>query len=208
MNKTIAKITENTPVQQEPESFEFTKENLKKAKTITARYPEGRQASAIMPLLDLAQRQCGGWLPEPAIVYIADYLSIPHIRAFEVVSFYTMYNTSPIGKYHIQVCGTTPCMLCGAEDIIRTCESKLGITLGETTDDGLFTLTEVECLGACVNAPMAQINDEYYTDLNNEVMEQIIKKLTQDKEVKPESQIGRQGSAPLTGPTTLTKGGA
>ena len=206
MNTHAAEKMEKKFVQDAPKSFEFDKENLKKVKTILERYPKDRKASAIMPLFDLAQRQCGGWLPEVAIEYVAEYLGLPHIRAYEVASFYTMYNTTPVGKYHIQVCGTTPCMLSGSDDIVRVCEDQLGINLGETTDDGLFTLSEVECLGVCVNAPMVQINDEYYTDLSPEIMTQLIKKLTNNQEVKPESQVGRKGSAPLTGPTTLTEG--
>ncbi len=206
MNTHAAETMEKKFVQDAPNSFEFNNENLKKVKTVLARYPKDRKASAIMPLFDLAQRQCGGWLPEVAIEYVAEYLGMPHIRAYEVASFYTMYNTTPVGKYHIQVCGTTPCMLSGSDDIVRVCEDQLGINLGETTDDGLFTLSEVECLGVCVNAPMIQVNDEYYTDLNPDIMSQLIKKLTNNQEVEPESQIGRKGSAPLTGPTTLTKG--
>lgn len=159
------------------ENFEFNKENISKAKEIIAKYPEGRQRSAILPLLDLAQRQNGGWLSQKAIEYVADLLEIAHIRALEVASFYTMFNLKPIGKYHIQVCGTTPCWLRGAEDIMKTCSKKLGIKKGETSKDKLFTLSEVECLGACVNAPMMQINDDYFEDLTSEKIEEILNKL-------------------------------
>ena len=159
------------------EKFEFTKENLKKANEIIAKYPEGRQRSAILPLLDLAQRQNNGWLSTDAIEHVADILKMPYIRALEVASFYTMFNLKPVGKYHIQVCGTTPCMLRGAEDIVKSCKSKLKIELGQTTKDGKFTLSEVECLGACVDAPIVQINDDYYENLTKESIEDLIDNL-------------------------------
>lgn len=176
------------------ENFEFSEANLKRAKEIMAKYPEGRQRSAIIPLLDIAQRQNGGWLSTKVIEYVADMLSIPAIRALEVASFYTMFYLKPVGRHHIQVCGTTPCWLRGAEDIMHACKKKLKIETGETTKDGLFTLSEVECLGACVNAPMIQINDDYYEDLTPEIMEKIIDNLASNKKVKTGSQIGRQGS--------------
>lgn len=159
------------------DTFEFNKENLDKAKKIISKYPEGRQRSAILPLLDLAQRQNGGWLSQKAIEYIADMLEIAHIRALEVASFYTMFNLKPLGKYHVQVCGTTPCWLRGADDIMKTCSKKLGIEKGQTTKDGLFTLSEVECLGACVDAPVVQINDDYFENLTSEKIEQILDNL-------------------------------
>lgn len=145
--------------------FVFTNENQKRVKEILKRYPEGRQASAILPLFELAQRQCGGWLPKEAIEAITAMLDLPLIRGYEVATFYTLFNLEPVGKYHLQVCGTTPCMLRGSEDLMRACKKKLNIECGETTEDGLFTLNEVECLGACVNAPVVQINDDYYEDL-------------------------------------------
>jgi NADH-quinone oxidoreductase subunit E len=145
----------------QPQNFFFTPENLAAAKKIIAKYPAGKQASAVLPLLDMAQRQAGGWLPRAAIAYVAELLEMPAIRAFEVASFYTMFNLEPVGKYLVQLCRTTPCWLKGGEAIALACEEKLGIKLGETTPDGLFTLKEVECLGACVNAPVMQINDDY-----------------------------------------------
>lgn len=189
---------------EQPESFEFTDENKKKAEAFVRKYPEGRQGSAVLPLLDLAQRQHDNWLPQAAIEYVADFLDIPRMRAMEVATFYTMFNLAPIGKYHIQVCGTTPCWLCGSDDVFAAIKEEIGIGKGESTDDGLFTVTEVECLGACANAPMFQINDDYYEDLDKENTKAILRALKDGKEPKPGSQIGRQTSAPEGGPTTLT----
>jgi NADH-quinone oxidoreductase subunit E len=163
------------------EVFIFNKESLKKAKEIIAKYPKGRQKSAMLPLLDLAQRQNDGWLSTAAIEYVANYISEPFMRAYEVATFYTMYNLKPVGKYHIQVCGTTPCWLRGATDIMSTCEKHAKTKCGETSKDGMFTISEVECLGACVNAPMVQINDDYYEDLDTDKMGKIIKDLRENK---------------------------
>jgi len=163
------------------EQFVFNKENLKKAKEIIAKYPEGRQKSGMLPLLDMAQRQNGGWLSVPAIEYVANYISEPYMRAYEVASFYTMYNLKPVGKYHIQVCGTTPCWLRGAGDIMESCEKLTKTKCGETSKDGLFTISEVECLGACVNAPIVQINDDYYEDLDSKKLGSLIKELKATK---------------------------
>jgi NADH-quinone oxidoreductase subunit E len=160
------------------EKFEFNSENLKRAKNIISKYPKGREASAVLPLLDLAQRQNGGWLAKQSIEYVAEMLSMPYIRTMEVASFYTMFNLKPVGKYHVQVCGTTPCMLRGAEDIMQKCKKTLGISKGETSEDGMFTLSEVECLGACVDAPVVQINDDYYENLTPESLEEILNKLS------------------------------
>lgn len=160
------------------ENFKFTDENLKKAKEIIAKYPDGKQQSAVLPLLDIAQRQAGGWLPKIVIEYVANFLNMPFIRVYEVASFYTMFYLKPVGKYNIQICGTTPCMLRGAEDLVNLCKNKLGIKKGETSTDGKFTLQEVECLGACINAPIVQINDDYYEDLTTESFEKIIKDLS------------------------------
>ena len=165
------------------EKFVFNKENLNKAKDVVAKYPKGRQKSALLPLLDLAQRQNGGWISKAAIEYIADYISEPYMRVYEVVTFYSMYNTKPVGKYHIQVCGTTPCWLRGAEDIMRSCEKSAKTKCGEISKDGLFTISEVECLGACVDAPVVQINDDYYENLDSQKMEVIIKNLKKGKEL-------------------------
>ncbi len=184
--------------------FSFTAENDAQAKKIIARYPEGRQASAVLPLLDLAQRQNGGWLSSEAIEYVASYLNIAPIRVHEVATFYSMFNLKPVGKYFIQVCRTTPCWLHGSDELTNTCRRKLGIEIGETSDDDMFSLVEVECLGACVNAPMVQINHDYYEDLTPESFEKVLDALRTGKPVQIGSQSGRQGSAPEGGPQTLT----
>ena len=181
-----------TPSQ--PKSFFFTPENEAEAKKIIAKYPAGKQASAILPLLDLAQRQQGGWLPRAAIVYVAELLKMPAIKAFEVASFYTMLNLEPVGKYLIQLCRTTPCWLKGGAAIASACEVRLGIKAGETTPDGLFTIKEVECLGACVNAPVMQINDDYYEDLTPDSVVKIIDALARGEKPETGSQTGRCGS--------------
>ena len=187
----------------ETTGFAFTAQNEERAKSIVARYPEGRQASAVIALLDLAQRQNGGWLSPEAIDYVANYLDMAPIRAFEVASFYTMFNLNPVGKHLIQVCRTTPCWLRGSDDLTETCRDKLGVGLKENTADGLFTVIEVECLGACANAPMVQINDEYYEDLTPERLAEIIDDLKAGKAVPVGPQTGRMGSAPEGGPQTL-----
>lgn len=189
-------------------SFAWTAENEEQAKKVIARYPEGRQQSAVMPLLDLAQRQVGtetrtqGWLPVPVMEYIGRQLDMPYMRVYEVATFYTMYNLAPVGRFHVQVCGTTPCMLRGSDDVFAACKNK-GLVKGATTPDGLFTLTEVECLGACANAPMVQINDDNFEDLTYETMTAIIEDLTAGKQPKIGPQIDRQTSCPEGGPTTL-----
>lgn len=179
------------------EKFVFTDENLAKAKEIIAKYPAGRQRSAVLPLLDLAQRQNGGYLSTASMDYVADMLLTPAIKIYEVASFYSMFNLQPVGENFIQICRTTPCWLRGADKITKTCEDNLGIGLGQTSEDGKFTLKEVECLGACVNAPMVQINDDYFEDLNPELMLKIINDLKSGKRIKIGSQIGRQCSAPV-----------
>ncbi len=190
-------------------SFAWTKENAKQAKIIIARYPEGRQRSAVMPLLDLAQRQVGaetntqGWLPVPVIEYVAAELDMPFMRAYEVVTFYTMYNLAPVGRFHVQLCGTTPCLLRGSDDVMAACVNR-GMAKGRTTPDGLFTLTEVECMGNCANAPMVQINDDNYEDLDYDSMTRILDELADGKSPKTGTQIkGRHTSEPEGGPTTL-----
>ena len=186
----------------QPESFAFSKENLSAAEEIITRYPEGRQGSAIMPLLDLAQRQFG-WLPRAAITYVADMLDVPHIRAYEVATFYTMYNLEPVGEHLVLVCTTTPCWLRGSSDVVTACEKHLGIKVGETTADGKFTLREAECLGACVNAPLMQVGDEYYEDLDPASAVLVLDELRAGRSPKPGPQISRQTSAPASGLTTL-----
>jgi len=189
-------------------AFAWTAENAAKQVEIIGRYPPGRQHSAILPLLDLAQRQVGaetntqGWLPIPVIEYVAKQIDMPYIRALEVASFYTMFNLAPVGRYHVQVCGTTPCMLRGSDDVFQACKDK-GLSKGHTTADGLFTLTEVECMGTCANAPMVQINDDNFEDLTYETTAAILDALAKGETPKPGPQIDRQTSAPVGGPTTL-----
>ena len=187
----------------QPKSFAFTVENLDWAKAQIAKYPEGRQASAILPVLWRAQEQAGGWLPQKAIEHVADLLGMPKIRALEVATFYTMFNLAPVGQFHVQLCGTTPCVLRGADKLIELCHEKIGEQL-HVTADGKLSWIEVECLGACVNAPAAQINYDYYEDLTPDSLSNILADLAAGKEVKPGPQIDRQFSAPLGGATTLS----
>ena len=188
--------------------FAWTAENAERAKVLIARYPPGRQQSAIIPLLDLAQRQIGaetgtqGWLPIPVIEFVAAELDMPYIRAYEVATFYTMFNLAPVGRFHVQVCGTTPCMLRGSGELLDACYAK-GLKKGRTTEDGLFTLSEVECLGACANAPMVQINDDNYEDLTAATMTAILDALARGETPAPGPQIDRKTSCPVGGPTTL-----
>lgn len=189
---------------EQPASFAFTEENVAQANKIIAKYPEGCQASAVLPLLHLAQRQNDGWLPQPALDYIADFLGMPPIRVYEVATFYTMYNLKPVGRHHVQVCTNLSCWLRGSDEIVKVCEHKLGVKLGETTEDGMFTLSEVECLCACVNAPIVQIGDDFYEDLTADTMDIVLDKLRAGGSPQPGSQIGRRSSEPITGLTTLT----
>ena len=208
-------MTDRHPEPDSPElrarwgGFAWSKDNAKQAKTIVARYPAGRQRSAVMPLLDLAQRQVGaetdtqGWLPIPVMEYVAAYLDMPAIRVVEVATFYFMYNLAPVGKFHVQVCGTTPCMLRGSDDIIAACK-KRGMSIGHVSADGLWTLTEVECMGNCASAPMVQINDDNYEDLTAERIDAVLDALAAGKTPKPGTQEpGRHTSEPSGGPTTL-----
>ncbi|MBT3791836.1 MAG: NADH-quinone oxidoreductase subunit NuoE [Rhodospirillales bacterium] len=187
----------------QPETFSFDAEHAEKAKAFIAKYPEGRQASAVLPLLDLAQRQNGGWLPGAAVEYVAEMLDMAEIRVWEVASFYTMYNLEPVGKTCVNVCTTTPCWLRGSADIVTACEEELNIGLGETTGDGEFTLREVECLGACVNAPMLQIGDDYYEDLTPDSAKALLRAIKAGDTSKPGPQSGREGSEPISGLTSL-----
>jgi NADH-quinone oxidoreductase subunit E len=179
-------------------AFAFTSENLARAETIVAKYPEGRQASAVIPLLDLAQRQNNNWLSQAAMDVVADYLEMPPIRVYEVATFYTMFNLKPVGENFVQICTTTPCWLRGSDELVHACKRKLGINMNETTPDGKFTLREVECLGACVNAPVVQINDDFYEDLSPQSMEKILDDLSSGRAPTPGSQTSRQGSSPAT----------
>jgi len=191
------------PIEVQPKEFAFTAENLAWAKRQIARYPEGRQASAVISLLWRAQEQAGGWVPQKAIEHVAGMLGLPFIRVLEVATFYTMFNLEPVGRHFVQLCGTTPCMLRGANELKKVCHEKIGEER-HVTADGMFSWIEVECLGACVNAPMVQINFDNYEDLTPERFAGILDDLAAGRPVKPGPQIDRQFSAPVGGPTTLT----
>jgi NADH-quinone oxidoreductase E subunit len=186
----------------EPASFAFTAENRAKLDARMKHYPPGRQASAVLFALDLAQRQIG-WVPRVAMEHIAQILDMAPMRVMEVASFFTMVNKRPVGKYLLQVCGTTPCWLRGSNDVFAAIKEELGIGVGETTADGLFTCVEVECLGACVNAPVVQVNDDFYEDLTRDNCKAVLRALRVGKEPRPGSQSGRHTSEPEGGATTL-----
>ena len=188
---------------EQPDSFAFDAENGAAAERMIARYPEGRQASAVLPLLDLAQRQHGGWVPRAAIEHIAGRLGMAKIRVMEVATFYTMINLAPVGTFHLQVCGTTPCMIRGAGEVFRAIRDEVGIGPGESSDDGQFTCTEVECLGACVNAPMVQVNDDFVEDLTYENFAAVLRALKNGDDLPAGSQAGRHSSEPEGGALTL-----
>jgi NADH-quinone oxidoreductase subunit E len=192
------------PPNVQPKEFAFTVENLAWAKQQIAKYPGGRQASAVIPLLWRAQEQAGGWLPQKAIEVVAYMLDMANIRVLEIATFYTMFQLSPVGrKAHVQVCGTTPCMLRGAEDIKKVCQHRIHHEPGQLSADGDFSWEEVECLGACVNAPMVQIFKDTYEDLTPASFEKVLDGFARGSPPKPGPQIGRQMSAPVGGPTTL-----
>lgn len=193
----VRRVAEN-----QPDDFAFTKENISWAKEQIAKYPKGRQASAIIPLLWQAQKQSGGWLPEPAIRYVAEFLDMPHMRAMEVATFYTMFNLEPVGEHFVQLCGTTPCWLRGADNLKDVCRKIIG-EQNTVTEDGKLSWLEVECLGACVNAPMVQINDDFYEDLTPEWFEKILLDLKRGDTVIPGPQTSRQSSEPEGGRTVL-----
>jgi NADH-quinone oxidoreductase subunit E len=188
--------------EKQPPSFAFTPENLQWAKARMAMYPAGRQQSAVIPILWKAQEQCGGWLPQKAMEATAELLGMAKIRVLEVATFYTMFNLSPVGKFHVQLCGTTPCVLRGAEELKKVCRKMIG-EQDHVTNDGLFSWTEVECLGACVNAPMVQINYDYYEDLTADSLSRILNDMSAGKTPKPGPQVDRLNSAPIGGQTTL-----
>src|SRR6478672_5404729 len=188
---------------EQPTSFEFTPENKAWAEREIAKYPPGRQASAVLALLWRAQKQNGYWLPRVAIEKVASMLDMPNIRVLEVATFYTMFNLAPVGRHYVQVCTTTPCMLAGSDDIRAVCRKRIG-EQGHVTSDGLFSWIEVECLGACCNAPMVQINDDYYEDLTIANFETLLDDLAAGRPVKAGSQIGRRSSEPLEDVKTLT----
>jgi len=197
-------VHRDSPQNNPDTPFEFTPENLKRAEAILGNYPEGHKKAAVIPLLDLAQRQ-HGWLPIAAMHRVADYLKMPRMRVYEVATFYTMFMRNPTGKYHLQVCTTTPCWLRGSDEVMKCIKSKLGIKPGESTKDGMFTLSEVECLGACVNAPMVQVNDDYYEDLTEKDTTEILDELIAGKQPRPGPRNGRFSCEPAGGLTSLTE---
>ena len=187
----------------QPEKFEFNDKNIELAKKMINNYPEGKQQSAVMSLLYLAQRQNNNWIPLAAMKYIAKFLNMPYIKVYEVATFYSMYNLSPVGKFFYQVCTTTPCMLRGAYKLVDVCKKKISNKENEISSDGNSSWMEVECLGACINAPMIQINDEYYEDLDEKKLENIIEQTMKGKKPKPGSYRGRVNSEPENNRTTL-----
>ena len=180
----------------QPEEFSFEKDNMLLAKKILKIYPKNYKESSIMPLLSIAQNQNNGWLPKKAIEYVSNLLEIPEIKVLEIATFYSMYNLSPVGKFHIEICTTSPCMLRGSDDILSFCEKKLAIKVGEITKDKMFSLGRVECLGACVNAPVVKINENYYEDLDLNTTDKLINNIAINKKIKDGSQSGRKGSEP------------
>jgi NADH-quinone oxidoreductase subunit E len=195
---------------EQPASFSFDAESMALVEAQIAKYPPGKQASAVLALLDIAQRQMGrlsgsAWVPVAAMDETARLLGVAPIRVYEIVTFYTMFNTAPVGKFLLQVCTTTPCWLRGSDDIVQACRDATGIKgWKETSADGMFTMTEVECIGACVNAPVLQVNDDFYEDMDAERTKELLAALRRGDIPKPGSTIGRQTSAPEGGPTTLT----
>ena len=184
------------PAKDQPESFEFNASSLEAANVIVAKYPEGKQQSAVMALLYIAQKQNNNWIPLAAMKYIAKFLDMPYIKVYEVATFYTMYNLSPVGKYFVQVCTTSPCLLRGADKIVDVCKEKISENQNELSNNGNCSWTEVECLGACINAPMMQVNFDYYEDLNEINTKEIIDSFVNDNPLKPGSYRGRKNSAP------------
>ena len=184
------------PAKDQPESFEFNPSSLKAAKNIIAKYPQGKQQSAVMALLYIAQRQNNNWIPLAAMKYIAKLLEMPYIKVYEVATFYTMYNLAPVGEYFFQVCTTTPCMIRGAYKLVDVCKKKISKNESEISKDGKFSWLEVECLGACVNSPMIQINEDYFEDLDPDKLEKIIDKINNNEKPMPGSYRGRLSSEP------------
>ena len=184
------------PAKEQPETFEFNFSSLEAANTIVSKYPKGKQQSAVMPLLYLAQKQNENWIPLAAMKYIANYLSMPYISVYEVATFYTMYNLAPVGKYFIQVCTTTPCLIRGADKIVKLCKEKISQKENEISKKGNCSWMEVECLGACVSAPMIQINNDYYEDLDEKNTKEILESLINNKPLKAGSYRGRKNTSP------------
>ena len=187
----------------QPKEFKFSSENFKKAEEILKRYPKENKKSAVMPFLYLAQKQNSNWIPLAAMKYIANFLSMPYISVYEVATFYTMYNLAPVGKHFVQVCTTTPCLIRGADKIVRLCKEKISPNENELSKEGSCSWMEVECLGACVNAPMMQINEDYFEDLNEEKTKEIINMILNDGSPKSGSYKNRKSSEPESGRTTL-----
>ena len=187
----------------QPSNFEFNKKNLEEAQKLIKNYPDGKQQSAVMPLLYLAQKQNDNWIPLAAMKYIAKFLSMPYIKVYEVATFYTMYNLSPVGKYFFQICTTTPCMIRGAYDLVNVCKKKISDKEKQLSKDKTCSWMEVECLGACINAPMMQINNDYYEDLNKEKTEKIIDQIQKGEKPLPGSYRGRKNSEPENNRKTL-----
>jgi len=191
------------PSKEQPENFEFSSSSMEAAKKIIEKYPKDKQQSAVMPLLYIAQKQNGNWIPLAAMKYIGKFLDMPYIKVYEVATFYTMYNLAPVGKNFIQVCTTTPCMLRGAYKIVEACKEKISENEAELSNDKSCSWIEVECLGACVNAPMMQINDDYYEDLDKEKTLEILEKILSGKTPKPGSYRGRVNNEPENNRKTL-----
>ncbi len=187
----------------QPANFEFNEKSLEKAKKIISNYPKGKQQSAVMALLYIAQRQNNNWIPLSAMKYIAKFLDMPYIKVYEVATFYTMYNLAPVGEHFFQVCTTTPCMIRGAYKLIEVCKNKISQNESEISSDGKISWMEVECLGACVNSPMMQINDDYFEDLDEKKLETIIENIRQNKKIEPGSYKGRKSSEPENNRITL-----
>tara|TARA_B100000029_G_C17342763_1_gene875915 strand:- start:222 stop:827 length:606 start_codon:yes stop_codon:yes gene_type:complete len=188
---------------EQPEFFKFSEENLLKVKKIIEKYPKNKEQSAVMPLLYLVQKQNQNWIPLVAMKYLAKILNMPYIKVYEVATFYSMFNLAPTGKYFLQVCTTTPCMIRGAYKIVDVCKRKISENQNEMSENKLCSWTEVECLGACVNAPMIQINDDYFEDIDKKKAEEIINLILDDKKPKPGSYRNRKSSEPETNRQTL-----
>ena len=191
------------PAKNQPENFEFNSSSLEAANDVISRYPKGKQQSAVMALLYIAQKQNNNWIPLAAMKYIGKFLGMPYIKVYEVATFYSMYNLAPVGKYFVQVCTTTPCMIRGAKKITEVCKKYISEEQNKLSENKLCSWTEVECLGACVNAPMMQINKDYFEDLNESKTEEIIQKLLKDEFPEPGSAKNRKNNAPESGKTTL-----
>ena len=196
-------VHRDTPDNNENTPFEFTAENVKRAEAIMSIYPDGHKRAAVIPLLDLAQRQNGGWLPIAAMHHVAEFIGMPRMRVYEVATFYTMFIRQPVGKHHVQICTTTPCWLRGSDEILEAIKKNIGCGVGGTSQDKMFTLSEVECLGACVNAPMVQIGDDYYEDLTVKDMDEILNDLRAGKQPAKGPRSGRYAAEPFGELTSL-----